>query len=125
MASLLEDHEFARELMQKTYELFEFFALPSADAFLQRYYGAGQVELTAGNYSRAESHFNAVIEGCNLQEDLFYKARGLGEVACSRDNNTTLAKQHFAEAETRSLCTEMGVPPRNLYRSDPLYTLPE
>ena len=85
-----------------------------------------QVELTVGNYGKAESHFNAVIQGCDLQEDLFHKAlsfRGLGEVACSRDNNATLAKQHFAG--TRSLCTEMGVPPRNLYRSDPLYTLPE
>ena len=126
VASLLGDHEFARELMQKTYELFEFFALPSTDAFLQRYYGAAQVELTAGNYGKAESHFNAVIKGCNLQEDLFYKAlsfRGLGEVACSRDNNTTLAKQHFAE--TRSLCIEMGVQPQKLYSCDPLYTLPE
>ena len=32
VANLLGDHEFARELMQKTYE---FFALPGADAFLQ------------------------------------------------------------------------------------------
>ena len=121
VVSLLGNHEFARELVQKTYELF---TLPSADAFLRRYYGAAQVELTAGNYSKDESHFNAVIEGCGLQEDPFYKAlgfRGLGEVACSRDNNTSLAKQHFAE--TRSLCTEMGVPPRNLYSCSPLYTI--
>ena len=56
VASLLGDHEFARELMQKTYE---FFVLPGADAFLQRYYGTA---LTVGNYGKAESHFNAVIE---------------------------------------------------------------
>ena len=125
IASLLGDYDLARELIHKTSESFEFLSLPSAHAFLNRSYGSAQVELIAGEFDKAEYHFNATIEGCDIQGNLYYKAvsmRGLGEVALAR-GNFALASHHFAE--TQSLCTEMGVPPPKLYGCEPLYTLPE
>jgi len=88
-------------------------------------FGSAQIELNAGEYDMAESHFNATIEACDIQGTLYAKAtsiRGLGEVAFLR-GNLALASQHFAEVQ--SLCAEMGVPPPKLYGCNPLYTLPE
>ncbi|KAJ8580099.1 hypothetical protein M405DRAFT_834886, partial [Rhizopogon salebrosus TDB-379] len=65
------------------------------------------------------------IEGSDMQGNLRFKAcsiRGLGEVAFAR-GNFAVAAQRFAE--TRSLCTEMGVPARKLYSCSPFYTLPD
>ncbi|KAG2335516.1 hypothetical protein BDR05DRAFT_1006736 [Suillus weaverae] len=115
----------ARELMQKTSEPFQFFSLRNARIFVHRSYGSACIELTAGEYDRAESYFTATIEACDLQADLVRKAfsmRGLGEIAFVR-SNFTLAAQRFKE--TRSLCAEMGVPPQHLYSCLRLDTLPD
>jgi len=125
VASLLGDYDLARELIHKTSETSEFLSLPSTGTFIYRCYGSAQIELNAGEYDMAESHFNATIEACDSQGGLFAKAtsiRGLGEIAFLR-GNFPLASQRFAE--TQSLCTKMGVPPVKLYSCNPLYTLPE
>ncbi|KAG1838418.1 hypothetical protein C8R48DRAFT_791351 [Suillus tomentosus] len=78
------DHTLARELIYKAPESLQFFELRSAFAFLHRSYGMACIELTAGAYDRAESHFVATIEGCDIQGQLDYKAYskwGLGEIA--------------------------------------------
>jgi len=124
VTSLTGDYDLARELIRKTSESFESFMLPSTHTFLVRYYCSAQVELTAGEYDMAESHFNATIEGCDIQGELYYKAvsiRGLGEIVLAR-GNVALAAQRFSE--TQSLCTQMGVPPRKLYSCEPFDTLP-
>jgi len=125
IASLLGDYDLARDLIHNTSENFEFLLLPTTYTFLHRCYGSAQIELNAGEYDMAESHFNATVEGCDIQDNLIHKAlgfRGLGEVAFAR-GNFPLASQRFAE--TQSLCTKMGVPPVKLYSCNPLYTLPE
>jgi hypothetical protein len=83
-------------------EPLEFLALRSARVFLDRYYGSARIELAAGNCDRAESHLNAMIEGCDIQGKLHFKAFsicGLGEVAFVRCNSA-LAAQRFAEIHT-------------------------
>ncbi|KAG2354833.1 hypothetical protein BDR07DRAFT_1428222 [Suillus spraguei] len=103
VASKQGDHALARELIN------------SAPGLLQSSYGSACIELAAGAYDRAESHFIATIEGCDIQGQLWFKAyskRGLGEIAFVR-GDFTLAARYFTE--TRSLCTEMGVPPCHLY----------
>ncbi|KAG0692863.1 hypothetical protein DFH29DRAFT_1043442 [Suillus ampliporus] len=122
VASKQGDHDLVRELI---YQSFGFFALRSAYTFLHASYVSACIELTTGEYDRAKSHFNVMIEGCDVQDDLWYKAygfRGLGEVAFVH-GEFPLAAQCFAE--TQALCTEMGVPPRNLYSCDPFCALPE
>jgi tetratricopeptide (TPR) repeat protein len=125
VASNRGSYELARDLIHKASEPLKFLALRSALVFLHRSYGSACVELTAGEYGRAEFHFTATIEGSDMQGNLLFKAfsiRGLGEVAFVR-GNFAVAAQRFAE--TRSLCTEMGVPPRKLYSCFPFDTLPE
>ncbi|KAG2059325.1 hypothetical protein BDR06DRAFT_949373 [Suillus hirtellus] len=125
VASKQEDHALARELIYKVTESSQFFEMRSAFVFLHRSYAAACIELTAGAYDKAESHFIAAIEGCDIQEHLIYKAyskRGLGEIAFVR-GDFALAARYFTE--TRSLCTEMGVPERHLYSCDPFYVLPD
>ncbi|KAJ8585526.1 hypothetical protein M405DRAFT_883777 [Rhizopogon salebrosus TDB-379] len=125
IASNQGNNELARDLIHKASEPLEFFALRSALVFLHRSYCSAHVELTAGEYDRAEFHFTAMIEDSDMQGNLQFKAfsiRGLGEVAFARDN-FAVAAQRFAE--TRSLCTEMGVPPRKLYSCSSFYTLPD
>ncbi|KAJ8585535.1 hypothetical protein M405DRAFT_844470 [Rhizopogon salebrosus TDB-379] len=119
IASNQGNYELARDLLHKASEPLEFFTLHSALVFLYKSYGSALVELTAGEYNRAEFHFIATSEGSDMQGNLQFKAfsiRGLGEVTFAR-GNFAVAAQCFAE--TWSLCTEMGVPPRKLY------TLPE
>ncbi|KAG2126939.1 hypothetical protein DEU56DRAFT_862026 [Suillus clintonianus] len=123
------DFALARELIQKAFNKasrsLEFLALRSARTFLHTSYVSASIELTASEYDRAESHFTATIESCDIQGELLVKAfstRGLGEVAFAR-GDFPLATHRFAE--TRSLCTEMGVPPRNLYSCVPLDVLPD
>ncbi|KAG1724965.1 hypothetical protein EDB19DRAFT_1948313 [Suillus lakei] len=116
--------DLARELIQKSSELFQFFALHNAHTFLQQSYGSARIELTTGEYERAMTHFTTTIEGCDMQGNLTFKAlsiRGLGEVAFAH-GNFALAAERFAE--TRSLCTEMGVPPGKLYCC-PIFCSPE
>ncbi|KAJ8580139.1 hypothetical protein M405DRAFT_834842 [Rhizopogon salebrosus TDB-379] len=125
VASNRGNYELARDLIHKASEPLEFFSLRSARVFLRRSYGSAHIELTAGEYDRAEFHFTATSEGSDMQGNLLFKAfsiRGLGEVAFARDSFAAAA-QRFAE--TRSLCIEMGVPPRKLYSCFPFYTLPE
>ncbi|KAG1724014.1 hypothetical protein EDB19DRAFT_2043614 [Suillus lakei] len=125
VASNQGDHALAREIIHKASEPFQFFALRNARAFLRRSYGSATIELIAGEYDVAESHFTATIEGCVLQGNLYFKAfniRGLGEIAFAR-SNFALAAERFTE--TRSLCAEMGVPPRRLYGCAPFSTLPD
>jgi tetratricopeptide (TPR) repeat protein len=125
VASNQGNYELARDLIHKASEPLEFLALRSARVLLHRSYGSARVELTAGEYDRAEFHFTAMIEGSDVQGDLHFKAfsiRGLGEVAFAR-GNFAVAAQRFSE--TRSLCAEMGVPPRKLYSCVPFSTLPE
>jgi tetratricopeptide (TPR) repeat protein len=125
VASKQGNYDLARDLIHKASEPLEFFALRSARVFLHRSYGSACIELTTGEYDRAEFHFIAIIEGSDMQDDLQFKAfsiRGLGEVAFAR-SNFAVAEQRFAE--TRSLCAEMGVPPRKLYSCLPFSTLPE
>jgi tetratricopeptide (TPR) repeat protein len=125
VASNQGNYELARDLIHKASEPLEFLALRSARVFLRRSYGSACVEHTAGEYDRAEFHFTTTIEGSDMQCNLQLKAfsiRGLGEVALAR-GNFAVAAQRFAE--TRSLCTEMGVPPRKLYSCSPFYTLPD
>jgi tetratricopeptide (TPR) repeat protein len=125
VASNQGNYELARDLIHKSSELFEFLALRSAHVFLQRSYVSAHVELTAGEYDKAKFHFTATSEGSDMQGNLEFKAlsiRGLGEVAFAR-GNFAVATQCFAE--TRTLCTEMGVPPRKLYSCSSFYTLPE
>jgi tetratricopeptide (TPR) repeat protein len=120
-----ENHDLARELIQKASEPFQFFSLRNAQTFLYQSSSSACIELTAGEYDRAESYFTATIEACDMQSNLVRKAfsiRGLGEIAFARCN-FTLATQRFKE--TRSLCTEMGVPPQHLYSCLPLDTLPD
>ncbi|KAG0692361.1 hypothetical protein DFH29DRAFT_518023 [Suillus ampliporus] len=125
VASKQGNHDLAREFIRQCFEPFQAFALRSARTFIHAYHASGSIELTAGEYDRAESHFTTTIEGCDIQSDLNYKAlsiRGLGEIAFSR-SDFALAAQRFAE--TLALCTEMGVPPRNLYSCVPFDALPE
>ncbi|KAG1724990.1 hypothetical protein EDB19DRAFT_2043366 [Suillus lakei] len=125
VASNQGDHAFARQLIHKASEPSQFFALRNARTFLHLSHCSARIELAAGEYDVAESYFTAAIEGCDIQDNLRSKAysfRGLGEVAFAR-SNFALAAERFAE--TRSLCTEMGVPPRHLYSCVPLYTLPD
>ncbi|KAG2067582.1 hypothetical protein BDR04DRAFT_1158919 [Suillus decipiens] len=119
------NHELARELIQKASEPFQFFALRNARIFLQRSYGFACIELTAGECDRAEAYFTTIIEACDMQGNLAYKAfsiRGLGDIAFAR-RNFTLATQRFEE--TRSLCAEMGLPPKHLYSCSLFSTLPD
>ncbi|KAG0697469.1 hypothetical protein DFH29DRAFT_856929, partial [Suillus ampliporus] len=109
VASRQGNHVLARELVYQASGSLEVFALRNARAFLHRSYGSARIELMAGEFHSAESQFTATIESCNMQGDLSYKVfsvRGLGEVAFAQ-GNFTVAAQRFAE--TRSLCTEMGV----------------
>jgi tetratricopeptide (TPR) repeat protein len=125
VASNQGNYDLARDLIHNASEPLEFLALRSARAFLNRSYGSAHVELLAGQYDRAECHFTATIEGSDIQGHLYFKAfsiRGLGEVAFAR-GNFAVAAQRFAE--TRSLCTEMGVPPWKLYHFPPFTALPE
>ncbi|KAG2143018.1 hypothetical protein DEU56DRAFT_910958 [Suillus clintonianus] len=119
------NYDLARELIHKASDTFQFFALRNGRIFLHRSYGLACIELTAGEYDRAESYLTATIEGCDMQGNLSYKAfstRGLGEVAFAH-GNFALAAVRFAE--TRSLCAEMGVPPLHLYSCLPLNSLPD
>jgi tetratricopeptide (TPR) repeat protein len=117
------DYNLARELIRTASEPFQFFALRSARTFIHKSYGSACIELTAGEWDRAESYFTATIEACDMQSNLMFKAfsiRGLGEIAFVH-SNFALATQRFKE--TRLLCTEMGVPPQYLYSCAPFYTL--
>lgn len=117
-------HDLAREIIHKTSHPLPLCALPSTAAFLHRSYGLACIELNAGEYNRAISHFTATIEGCDIQGHLDFKAfsiRGLGEIAFEKGDFASAA-QRFTE--TRSMCTEMGVPPRKLH-SMPFDALPE
>ncbi|KAG1821451.1 hypothetical protein EV424DRAFT_1556078 [Suillus variegatus] len=99
VASKQENHDLARELIHKSSEPFQFFALRNARAFLHRSYGSALIELAAGEYDKAASQFTATIEGCNMQGNLHAKAfniRGLGEVAFVQ-GDFVLAAQRFAE----------------------------
>jgi tetratricopeptide (TPR) repeat protein len=121
VASTQGNYDLARELIHKTAES----APRSTYIYILRSYASARVELTAEEYDRAKSYFIATIEGCNVQSELMLKTfsvRGLGEVAFAH-GDFALAADHFAK--TRSLCAEMGVPPRNLYSCEPLLTLPE
>ncbi|KAG1874932.1 hypothetical protein F4604DRAFT_1955274 [Suillus subluteus] len=125
VASKQGNHALARELINPAPGLLQFFALRTAFVFLVRSYSSACIELTAGAYDRAEFHFIATIEGCDIQGHLNFKAyskRGLGEIAFVR-GDFTLAARCFME--TWSLCTEMGVPLRRLYSYEPFYVLPE
>ncbi|KAG0695415.1 hypothetical protein DFH29DRAFT_1005488 [Suillus ampliporus] len=125
VASKQGNCDLARELIHQSFGSFEVFALRSAHTFLHASYASACIELTAGEYDKAKSHFNVMIEGCDMQGELWYKAygfRGLGEVAFVH-GEFPLATQCFAE--TWALCTEMGVPPCNLYSCDPFDVLPE
>jgi tetratricopeptide (TPR) repeat protein len=124
VASMQGNYDLARELIQNASETFPFFALRNARVFLTRSYSSACVELTAGDCDRAETYFMTVIEACDMQSNLLLKAlsiRGLGEIEFAR-RNFALATQRFEE--TRSLCTEMGVPPQHVYSCLPFYTLP-
>ncbi|OAX37543.1 hypothetical protein K503DRAFT_227290 [Rhizopogon vinicolor AM-OR11-026] len=119
IASDQGNYDLARELIHKSSGPIESLTLSNARSFLHITYNAGQVELAAGQYHRAESYFASTIEGCDMQGDVRIKTfslRGLGEVAFAQ-GNLNLAAQRFAE--TQSLCTETGVPPRNLYSCAP------
>ncbi|KAG2035382.1 hypothetical protein BDR03DRAFT_1093158 [Suillus americanus] len=119
------NYDIARELIQKASEPFQFFSLRNARTFLHQSYGFACIELTAGAYDRAASHFTATIEGCDMQGNLTFKAFsicGLGEIAFAR-SNFSLATQRFEE--TKSLCVEMGVPPQHLYSCLLFDTLPD
>ncbi|KAG2059374.1 hypothetical protein BDR06DRAFT_724171 [Suillus hirtellus] len=119
------DHTLARELIYKAPESLQFFELRSAFAFLHRSYGMACIELTAGAYDRAESHFIATIKGCDIQGQLDYKAyskRGLGEIAFVR-GDFALAARYFTEI--LSVCAEMGVPEPHLYNCDLFCVLPD
>ncbi|KAG1842458.1 hypothetical protein C8R48DRAFT_837950 [Suillus tomentosus] len=125
VASKQGDHALARELIYKAPESFQFFELRSTFVFLHRSYTAACIELTADAYDKAESHFIAAIEGCDIQGHLKFKAyskRGLGEIAFVR-GDFALAARCFTE--TRSLCTAMGVPERHLYSCFPFGVLPD
>ncbi|KAG0691564.1 hypothetical protein DFH29DRAFT_1017813 [Suillus ampliporus] len=119
VASKQGNHVLARELVHQASGSLEVFALRNARTFLQRSYASARIELTAGEFDKAESHFNATIESCDMQDSLTYRAyslRGLGEVAFAR-GDFAVAAQRFSQ--TQSLCIEMGVPPRNLHSCVP------
>ncbi|KAG1841412.1 hypothetical protein DFJ58DRAFT_856618 [Suillus subalutaceus] len=84
VASKQGNHALVRELINPAPGLLQFFALHTAFVFLVRSYSSACIELTAGAYDRAEFHFIATIEGCDIQGHLNFKAyskRGLGEIA--------------------------------------------
>ncbi|KAG1840674.1 hypothetical protein C8R48DRAFT_765903 [Suillus tomentosus] len=125
VASKQGDHALARALIYKAPSSLQFFELRSAWVFLHRSYCLACIELTVGAYDRAESHFITIVEGCDIQGDLTFKAyskRGLGEIAFAHDD-FALAARYFTE--TRSLCTEMGMPERRLYSCQPFNVLPD
>ncbi|KAG2124508.1 hypothetical protein BD769DRAFT_873423 [Suillus cothurnatus] len=125
VASKQGNYDLARDFIRKASGSHQFFALRNTYTFLHTSYGSARIELTAGEYDIAESSFTATIEGCDMQNHLLYKAfsvRGLGEIAFARCN-FDLAAERFAE--TRSLCDEMGIPPRKFYTCFPFSTLPE
>jgi site-specific recombinase len=91
VVSKQENYDLARELIQKASEPFQFFSLRNARTFLHQSYSSACIELTAGEYDRAESYFAATIEACDMQSNLVRKAfsiRGLGEIAFARSNFT-------------------------------------
>ncbi|KAG1813545.1 uncharacterized protein BJ212DRAFT_1365662 [Suillus subaureus] len=125
VASKQGDHSLARELVNPAPGLLQSFALRTAFVFLHRSYGSACIELTAGAYDKAESHFIATIEGCDIQGHLDFKAyskRGLGEIAFVH-GDFALAARCFTEIQP--LCTEMGVPLQHLYSCEPFYVLPD
>jgi hypothetical protein len=113
------NYDLARQFIQRPLESH---VLPDSVGGL---HDSAQIELAAGDYHRAESLFDATIEGCNMQGNLYVKAislRGLEEIAFARGKDG-LASQRFGEAH--SLCSEMSVPPRNLYAHHPLAAPPK
>jgi len=119
------DFNLAREIIRKSSGPLEFLTLPNARTFIHRTYSSAHIELAAGEYSEAESLFNAAIEGCDMQGNLRVKAyciRGLGEIAHTR-GDVAVARQCFAEV--CDLCEEMGVPPGKMYSFAPFDELPE
>ncbi|KAG0697448.1 hypothetical protein DFH29DRAFT_149125 [Suillus ampliporus] len=125
VASRQGNYGLARELIQQTSESFEVFALRCARTYIHRSYGSACIELAAGEYVRAKSHFTATIEGCDIQGNLHAKSwstRGLGEVAFVQ-GSFAVAAECFAK--TQSLCSEMGVPPKHLYSCSLLSALPD
>ncbi|KAG1838153.1 hypothetical protein DFJ58DRAFT_861886 [Suillus subalutaceus] len=75
------DYDLARELIRTASGPFQFFALRSARTFIHKSYGSACIELTAGEWDRAESYFTATIEACDMQSNLMLKAlsiRGSG-----------------------------------------------
>ncbi|KAG1725884.1 uncharacterized protein EDB91DRAFT_80539 [Suillus paluster] len=125
VASKQGNYDLARDFIRKASGPFKFFELHNALTFLRISYDSAHIELTAGEYDIAESKFAATIEGCDMQDHLLYKGfsvRGLGEIAFAR-GNFALAAEHFAK--TRSLCAEMGLPPKKFYTCFPFSALPE
>ncbi|KAG2126922.1 hypothetical protein DEU56DRAFT_534411 [Suillus clintonianus] len=125
VASRQGDYDLAREFIRKASGLLECWELRNTYEFLHRSYGSARIELAAGEYDIAESHFTATVEGCDMQDHLLYKAfsiRGLGEIAFAR-GNFALAAERFAE--TQSLCIEMGIPPGKIYSCFPFSVLLE
>ncbi|KAG0693780.1 hypothetical protein DFH29DRAFT_1037992 [Suillus ampliporus] len=106
-------HDLAREFIHKVLAPFQFFVLRNARAFLHISYTSVCIELTAGEYDKAKSRFTTTIDSFDMQGNLVFKAfslHGLGEVAFAQGaGDFALAAECFAE--TRSLPTEMGVPP--------------
>ncbi|KAG1725882.1 uncharacterized protein EDB91DRAFT_1254566 [Suillus paluster] len=88
VASNQGTYDLAREFILQSFGPHDAFALRSARTFLHASYVSVIVELTASEYDRAEFHFTATIEGCDIQDELLFKAfsvRRLGEVAFAHD----------------------------------------
>ncbi|KAG0693781.1 hypothetical protein DFH29DRAFT_1073146 [Suillus ampliporus] len=74
VASRQGNHVLARELVHQASGSLEVFALCNARTFLHSSYASACIELTAGEFDKAKSHFNATIESCDMQDSLTYKA---------------------------------------------------
>ncbi|KAG5352400.1 hypothetical protein C0989_002489 [Termitomyces sp. Mn162] len=78
-------------------------------------YLAGMIELTGGDFDKAEEYFHDTIESCTSLAEFLYRARShraIGEIFVVK-GDLVPARKHFEI--TDNLCKTMGIPRERLY----------